>query len=169
MALSITVRGTERLRRRIMRLRNGIRNMHNDDFAQQMKLKAREFLNETAKGWPNPNSTPIQFYARTRKLADGKQIILYAVGRGSDGTLFAAVQEEGYTLPRYSKSMRTLLRTGKVSSDMQPMRFRTPEGRWVSVYETGPIPAKKFMEKTALWAANAYPKFIEQKVRAAAR
>lgn len=140
------------------------------EFAQYLKQEAEKNLEATNKGWPNPDSTGIHFTARTRKLADGADILMYAVGIGSDETNYAGVQESGYPLPRSSHTMKILARTGKMPKVMKPMRFRTPEGGWVSTYLVErPIPAKKYMERTAEWAAEAFPRYIELKIEDALR
>jgi hypothetical protein len=167
MVVSITVYGAKEAADYLSKVSNKIQNISNLEFAQYLKQKAEENLQESSKGWPNTNSTGIHFVARTQKLADGASILMYAVGIGSDGYNYAGVQEVGYPLPRFSRSVRALMKGRRMN--LQPMRFRTPAGKWVSKYEVGPIPAKKYMEKTAEWAAEAYPRYIELKIEDAMR
>lgn len=156
MALNITVVGTYEATRYLQRVFNRIKNISNQEFAEQMKIEAQKNLNNTHQGWPNPESTPIRFFTRTSKLAKGSQVLMWATASGKDGYNFAAVQETGFDGERTAKD-------GKI------MRFRTPQGNWVSKAIVGPIPAKEYMQRTAEWAAEAYPQFIELKIEDAIR
>lgn len=152
MALNIRVEGVQKTRDFFRRLGSKLRNIDNREFGERMKTFAKEQLAFTNKGWPNPESSPIRFIIRRRKLAKGTSLIMSATARGKDGFNYAAVQENGLPVARSSS-------TGKM------MKFRTPSGGWVSKDTVGPIPAKHYMLNTALWAVENYPIFIEKKVR----
>lgn len=150
-SLSIRIEGAKRVKDYLQNVQTRIRTINHKPFAQALKTEARKNLEDTRKGWPNPrNKQHLDFTALTRRLKSGTTVLLTASARGKDGFNYAETQEAG---GKARKAPR-----GKL------MRFMTPSGGWVAVKRVGPIPAKHYMEKTALWAADAYPAYIEQKV-----
>jgi len=166
--ISLRITGIEAVRKRFKKLGSRMSVIDHRPFARMMEQTARDNLEATRLGWPNErNPKHITFSTRTRKLAKGTAVILFADAIGKDGYNYASIQEYGLPVPRFAKGYAALLTTGRIRSKkalFRPMRFFTPEGRMVSAYMVGPIPAKGFMEKTADFAAEAYPVYIEKMV-----
>jgi len=170
-SIAVRVSGINELEEYGKALTNRTKNLSILEFAQYLKQEADKNLHEGNKGWPNPRSSPIKFYTRTKANSAGSAIVMYAVGFGSDGTQYAPIQEDGYPDSRFSNSFKKVLKAGKWPKGgiIGPMKFMTPDGRWVSKYQVGAIPAKHFMQKTQEWADTAFPRYIEAKVEDAIR
>ncbi|MFA5158042.1 MAG: hypothetical protein WC451_02555 [Patescibacteria group bacterium] len=152
MAVRIKLYGLKETRRNFRRLHQKVRNIDNGPFATRMAQYARDRLEETREGWPNfRNLQHITFDVKAKKQANGATVQLEASAIGKGGFDYTQIQEEGYPRSRRSKSG-------------EHMRFMTPRGSWVSKKVVKAIPAKRFMEKTALWAETEYPRYIERKV-----
>ena len=152
MTTKIKLYGMKEVRRNFRRLGQKLRNIDNGPFASRMEQYARDCLEESREYWQNPlNKQHIEFEIDSKKRKNGITVQLGASSSGKDGFDYVQIQEEGY--PRVRRA-----RPGEF------MRFKTPRGSWVSKKKVNAIPAKRFMERTGIWAKEEYPRYIERKV-----